>query len=376
MHKDVHVLDITLDDSIGTIHSVEEIYNIEHLPVGTFQGKTFNGNDFKHWWIGRSIPASRSGLKDALEILDIPAPTSLISKCMGLSLSDQYWIRPDGSDLKWKDVNFFSNEFSEDIGDLLFGDQKHGIDISLNSPDNTSDGILKKRWKIVDGKRYLIKSGGGPSIQEPFNEVIASILMRSQNIPCCDYSLMWDNGRPCSICEDFINTDTEYINASNLIQSYSSKKDGNTFDRYVKSCDDVKVDITNQLDRMIVIDYIMMNTDRHLGNFGLIRNADDLSYVGPAPIFDTGTSLGCTLLTREFNDIKDDRCKPFKKTFEEQLGLVSTFEWVDMDAMCSSMDDIEKVLHTDGFLDDDRIDAITGLLQSRLDALDRTIRDR
>lgn len=45
--------------------------------------------------------------------------------------------------------------------------------------------------------------------------------------------------------------------------------------------------------RMTLIDHVMMNTDRHLGNYGLIRDADTLEWLGPAPIYDNGTSLMC-----------------------------------------------------------------------------------
>ena len=43
---------------------------------------------------------------------------------------------------------------------------------------------------------------------------------------------------------------------------------------------------------MIVCDSVMANTDRHLRNFGLVRNIDDLRWRF-APIFDTGNSLWC-----------------------------------------------------------------------------------
>lgn len=93
----------------------------------------------------------------------------------GLSLSDQYWIRPAGSGLDWADVNFFDNGFSDDMGDLLFGKEVWQGSLDLASPDNASDGLLMKRWKIIGGKRYLMKSGTMPFMQEPFNEVMASI---------------------------------------------------------------------------------------------------------------------------------------------------------------------------------------------------------
>ncbi len=41
---------------------------------------------------------------------------------------------------------------------------------------------------------------------------------------------------------------------------------------------------------MIVLDYIIANEDRHLNNFGLLRNAETLEWYGFAPIYDSGSS--------------------------------------------------------------------------------------
>ncbi|MDR3185346.1 MAG: hypothetical protein LBU04_00830 [Christensenellaceae bacterium] len=72
----------------------------------------------------------------------------MLEKSSGLSLSDQYWICAKNQEVRWADVNFFHNSFSEDVGHILFKE----IDVadtalSLFSPDNTSDGVLKKSGK-------------------------------------------------------------------------------------------------------------------------------------------------------------------------------------------------------------------------------------
>ena len=48
---------------------------------------------------------------------------------------------------------------------------------------------------------------------------------------------------------------------------------------------------------MIVVDFIIANEDRHLNNFGLVRNANTLEWIGVAPIFDSGSSLGYDKVT-------------------------------------------------------------------------------
>ena len=172
MHQDTEVVDIVVDSETGHIASVKEIYSVDDLPVGI--NPLFIEKDLSNWWNERSIPLSRSGLADALEQLDIQSPRFLLTKCLGLSLSDQYWIKDKQSNIKWKQVNFFDNKFSEDLGELLFGKQFDKNEINLSSPDSTSIGNLKKRWKIIDDRRYLVKGGSNPYQQEPVNEVVAS----------------------------------------------------------------------------------------------------------------------------------------------------------------------------------------------------------
>jgi len=224
MHKNVAVLKMELDESTGTISGIGEIYAPEHLPVGIIADKGVpDRTSLNGWWTTRAIPASRSGLRDALEIMGIPSPQLLLTKCYGLSLSDQYWICPENSELKWKDINFFENPFSEDVGNILFGNVPDSAAFSLFSPDNTSDGWLRKKWKIIDNKRCLIKGGSGATQQEPYNEVLASAIMRRLGILHIPYTLTMQDEYPYSVCEDFITPETELVSAWHIAQTQKNK---------------------------------------------------------------------------------------------------------------------------------------------------------
>ncbi len=50
--------------------------------------------------------------------------------------------------------------------------------------------MLRKRWKIIDGERFLVKGGGEGYYQEPFNEFFASKAMGLLGIPHVEYGLM------------------------------------------------------------------------------------------------------------------------------------------------------------------------------------------
>lgn len=56
---------------------------------------------------GREIPSWRDRLDLLLYRLNITAPCELLDKAFGLSLSDQYWLKPYNSNIKYDDINFF-----------------------------------------------------------------------------------------------------------------------------------------------------------------------------------------------------------------------------------------------------------------------------
>ena len=237
----------------------------------------------------------------------------LLVRCYGLSL----WIST-GSVRKAQSCGggyqLFQNDFSEDIGDVLFGERKKDA-LNFSSPDSTSDGNLKKRWKILDGKRCLIKGGSNPFRQQPFNEVIASGIMERLGIPHVSYTVIWSKDAPYSVCEDFVTESTELIQAWRLLQAKKQKNSTSRYRHLLECCELLGIgNITPFLDRMLVLDYIIANEDRHFNNFGALRNAETLEWLGMAPIYDSGSSLGYDKMPGQMRSEKDVSASPSKTT--------------------------------------------------------------
>lgn len=371
MHKRIAVAKIELDDATGFIQKIGTVYAPEHLPVGIPVHKGMADRAAMNaWWTDRSIPASRSGVREALETLEITSTKMLLVRCYGLSLSDQYWICPEGAKLTWDDINFFNHDFSEDIGDILFGEGKKADGLNLSSPDNTSDGNLKKRWKIINGKRCLIKGGSNPFRQQPFNEVIASGIMERLDIPHVSYTVTWNKGAPYSVCEDFVDENTELVPAWRIIQSRKRSNDTSVYQHFVDCCEGLGIpDVVPFLDRMLVLDYIIANEDRHLNNFGVLRNAETLEWIGMAPIYDSGSSLGYDKIPAQMRSEREVVCKPFKNHHAEQIRLVTSFDWIDFERLSDVGDLIIRVLSAEGardYLDEYRIQMIAQSVQRRI----------
>ena len=81
-------------------------------------------------------------------------------------------------------------------------------------------------------------------------------------------------------------------------------------------------------DMMLMVDFVITNTDRHFNNFGVLRDADTLSFIGPAPVFDNGNSLfykqdyvptGKALLDIEVTSFKTTEVKLLKEVQNRKL---------------------------------------------------------
>ena len=374
MHRRVEVAKLELDDETGIIRKIESVMSAEHLPVGVpVKGGIADRHELNKWWADRSIPASRSGVREALETLNLTDTKILLIRCFGLSLSDQYWIRPEGTGLTWEKINFFDNPFSDDMGDVLFGKPKINEDFDFSSPDNTSDGYLKKRWKIINGKRCLLKGGSNLERQQPFNEVIASKIMDRLNINHVSYNIIWEDGEPYSVCEDFVTRDTELISAWRIMQTQKKDNSTSVYQHFVNCCKSLGAPgVVPALDRMIVLDYIIANEDRHLNNFGLLRNAETLEWLGFAPIYDSGSSLGYNSLLSQIHTEKNITCKPFKRRHNEQIKLVTSFDWIDFSKLSDAGDMVREVFsdpQAKELISENRKEAIAQMVERHIESL-------
>jgi hypothetical protein len=371
MHKKIPVLDLEIDEETSAILRIGEVYAPERIPPGVTMDETRpQRSALNAWWLGRAIPASRSGLRDALELLNVSSTGTLLLKCLGLSLSDQYWVDSHAKPLNWDDVNFFENDFSEDVGNALFGHAPDGLDISLVSPDNSSDGWLRKKWLIAGERRLLLKGGSEPAYQEPLNEVLASRIMERLGLPHAKYELVWDKDSPKSLCEDFISTSTELISAWSIYKGGKKPKHQSDYSYFVQRCDELGIPgVREGLDWMLALDYIVVNTDRHYNNFGFVRDADSLEWLGFAPIFDTGTSMWHNQFAHRINAAMDQPSKPFNTRHGSQIKHVTGFDWLNFQSLAGIEEEYSELLAQSVFIDDVRRGTLCKALVRRIEML-------
>ena len=384
LNKDVVTLTFELDALCRVVGQLEPLDLAFAPPSVVGLDGTARVDDVAAWWSRRSIPATRLHLGRLLDALGLDSASPLALHSLGLSLSDRYWVRPAGSDLAWADVNFFDNDFDGALGTLTLNPWASPVaaDLaatSLMSPDSTVGGDVPKRWVIdQDGRRILVKAPSRRYDQDPYNEVVACALYR-RLMADADYVTYWlvgDADVTCCACPNMLGEDEELVSAADLMRRHG-RGSAPTYPNVLRALEQDSGlpprHLAQWLSRMFSCDFLLANSDRHLGNFGLVRDCVTLEYRRVAPIFDSGCSLWCD--TRRLESPGDYRYhpRPFpgrpSQDPASQLRLFSDYGWLD--AVASTTQDLAA-------WQDEARDALAldpDLPAARLDAIMRGVRD-
>jgi len=369
-HKDVDVAVLETNQN-GVIFKVHEVLNKAHMPLPSVrENGTVDEERIDTWWIGRGISEDRKEYIEVMQRLNNIGKDMMLHLSKGLSLSDHYWVQKENENYQWKDINFYENEFDRSLGKLFFGIEKKDKNYDFNSPDVTTSGNLKKRWNIAsNGNRVLIKAGSDPFMQEPLNEVIATVICKRLGIPHVPYKIKYRKNEPYSECENFTTIDKELIEAIDIYYSREPVyENDNLYKHFIKCCKEYDVKgCQNMINRMLILDYIMLNHDRHFRNFGILRNSDNLDDYSFAPIYDSGSSL--------FYNDKNSRIKLpeyaqkgkicFDNDLLKQLKYVTDFSWIKLHVFKELYNECKDIIFEEMKEDTERAQLVCKVLEKR-----------
>ncbi len=388
MNKDKEVLVTEYDSGVGVFTRIYDVYNIEYAPYilkAFYTKEDFNNTPFRtnlsKWFQGRGIPSWRDKLDLLLHRLDIIAPSELLDKAFGLSLSDQFWLKPYDSDIKYDDINFFDNDFDYTEfmeASLSLNTKTIASGESLKTPNNTTDGMLKKAWIIEDKTRYLLKGGYKNEILQPFNEVLASMICERLGFNHVTYTIDTYKDMVVSKCPCFITKDTELITAYQIRNDMKRHDSIEDYEDYVKLLERKGIkDAREKLENMYILDFLIMNEDRHLNNFGIIRDVNTLEWLDMAPIFDNGQSLNI----QDYNDEEvvisgHGRLFYEVKPFDEIIKVVKDIKRIDASKLDGIVEEFDSLLHKYQHITkmtDRRINKLCILLNRQINKLKKLI---
>ena len=238
--------------------------------------------DADRWLASRAIDHRRPNsrlLKKALRLVEKDDISSVIH-VNGAKITDNYWIRELGSELTYSDVKFSDDYFSN----LALKGNYDSFNRAANSkrsktPELTNVGSFEKCWKLRDGKWWMYKKA---SHDEMFSELFVYELGCALGMNMAVYQ----RGDACIKSLDF----TEAASV-NFEPASTFMGDNEDYIDVVKALEKICPNAIPDYIRMIFMDTICANPDRHTNNFGLLRDTQTGELIGFAPNYDNNMAL-------------------------------------------------------------------------------------
>lgn len=253
-------------------------------------GMELSGSGIAKWLKQRTIPKNRAYVNSFLSKcgLHINRPMNIIRVSKGLSLNDCYWVVEEGFNGTFEKYNLYDNRFSQLLALIAFTGYGSSVRTSLVScPEFTTNGMLPKCWRRVNGTIRLYKggtSGASNTGCEPYSEYYAAQIAEVMGINSVSYNLSKWKGELCSVCDLFTSKDYSYLPIGRMVTAGGME----AVREYYQSLGKEYIDALNA---MLVFDAVIFNTDRHFGNFGFMVNNKTNKITASAPLFDHGNAL-------------------------------------------------------------------------------------
>lgn len=128
--------------------------------VKEYRSLPFWCENIDSWIANRSSAKHRSHVNKILEMCGGKTKSGFIALTHCLSLTDTLWVKIDKENVSWSQLNLYENKFDEVISRLSFdGNGLFGIQMSITSPELTTDGAYDKCWLNEKDGIHLIKAG-------------------------------------------------------------------------------------------------------------------------------------------------------------------------------------------------------------------------
>lgn len=248
-------------------------------------------NVLKDFLCSRILSMSRENVKSILHSLTIPqrldtdSALKIVEICNGLSILDNFWIKEEDSELTWEMVNLRKKH----LKDAAYQISILGLDMSISKeimqPDIATNGMFAKTWVRNKDSIELWKTDLTSDCINTKAEKQVSDILDHSNVKHVQYSMFEKDKKKIVTCKCLANDDYSLVNAYDLRDwCMHTEQDFVTF---------IEEHFLEDFAKMCVIDFIIGNTDRHLGNVNFIVDNSNNKIVEMSPLFDHNQALIC-----------------------------------------------------------------------------------
>lgn len=198
-----------------------------------------------------------------------------------LTLTDIYWVKKTGEDIHFHEINLYENHLDNALIDLSLRGRQITVENSyLISDDLSTSGCFPKAWMREDTGFILLKDGEDSAVE---NELLASKICQCFRCKQIPYEEKWYDGQKVPSCKLFTSLENSIVSRE-------------AFEIYALNHDLDPLEWILRLDAysyymMNILDYLVGNTDRHWGNWGLWVDNRTNRPLGLHPLMDLNQSF-------------------------------------------------------------------------------------
>ena len=249
------------------------------------------------WLDRRNYAKHKAHLQRWLKEWQLDTIKGFLGVTHALGLNDTLWVRRADEALTWEQVSLYTNDFTDVVAKTAFSKGLQGLKLSSTSPEFTSEGSFAKCWiRDKSGRIQLYKKGTEGFANaglEPYSEYYASQLSELICRSALSYDLRRFKGHLVSSCEIFTNEDEGFMPVYKYLDSSRNYRLAEVLSFMEQK------GFGEDFREMIVLDAVILNPDRHLGNFGFIVDNETFEIKRFAPVFDHNMALAARAMDSE-----------------------------------------------------------------------------
>ena len=240
-------------------------YGLQLIDGEAFDTCVENLDLFYHWCASRILTPDRQNAKAMLNSARMTqaatdrerAKNALQYRC--LSMKDVFWIREKGESVSYADVNLYQNHLKTSCVDIALLGKQYDVPCMDLAKDLSTDGCCAKAWRY-NGKNFeLIKGGNDDAVKR---ELLASRICRCFDVDQVFYEEELIDGKHVTICKGITSV---FHGLADMRQIYRwMSGDEQKVKAFILDLDAKSYHMMN------IIDYLVGNIDRHLGNWGVL----------------------------------------------------------------------------------------------------------
>lgn len=275
-----------------------------------------NGKDFTSWLEGRAIDSHRANSRLLKKVLRLAnrddANTALAVNAV--TITDNYWFKSDDEDLTWDEVKFNENVFDKLA---LKGDPDSFSKAPSRTPELTNIGSFEKCWRLINGKWWMYKSGNDNQI---FSELFICNLGKTLGFNMAHYE--YDDGYVKT--KDFTDGKVNFESICSVMGDNEDYSDN--FDYFMNLSKDIAVDYL----KMLYLDSVCYNMDRHTNNYGLLRSIKTGEILSLAPNYDNNIALIANGYPSDVSREKDGLLRFFFDFLDNNIPAKKLFKTLEI----------------------------------------------